>query len=732
MICPHCQSFVKDGLQFCTNCGERLAASRVAREDSRDAAREPEETSERRAVSRGGRGDDATIVEPDALLGLVLDAKYELVGRIGEGGMGAVYRARRVHIGDEVAVKVLHPKYLEDTAAVERFRREARAAAQLHHANVVTIHDYGETVSGGEKFAYIVMELVAGEPLRALLKREKRLAPRRAVQLMRDVCAGVGAAHRRQIVHRDLKPDNIIVLAPDEDHERETVKVVDFGIAKLRDLAVDSTTLTQTGMVVGTPYYMSPEQCRGDRLDARSDVYSLGALFYEMLSGAPPFTAPTVTGVIAKHLTEPPPRLPTGVEQRPTLEHAVMRALSKDPEARQGDAVEFARELAAALDAAERPDARPASGAHLSVSPPTPSSPLAASPQHTWPDPRPVTPTPAREFQQSRGGAPPVYFQQGAGAPPPSGPHAGQPQARKKSRAPVVVGIIVLLLVAVSGLGLLAFMLSRDGARRGSTSDPARNASSNSNGDTANANANANNANASNTNQRLNDRIAIAEAKIVAGAPLSESDLEDLTPQELRFLRNTVYARHGRSFTSGDLQQHFTSRTWYRPRAGYTDDMLDEADRDNLALIQEREGQGGETATADPSAVGKEVADALDSWADSTGEHDLDAHMSHYASTLDTYYNARAVPAGQVRADRAKAFGRYEEMKVELRNVSVTPDSTGARATVVLDKHWRFEGAQCSEGTVKQMLWLARSGNRWLITGEKDLYVYPDRNDDCD
>ncbi|HYN85055.1 MAG TPA: protein kinase [Pyrinomonadaceae bacterium] len=736
MTCPRCQSFVKDGLQFCTNCGERLA-------DSRPLAAEPEDASDGRAVSRGGRGEDATIVEPDALLGRVLDAKYELTGRLGEGGMGAVYRARRVHIGDEVAVKVLHPKYLEDSAAVERFRREARAAAQLHHTNVVTIHDYGETVSGGEKFAYIVMELVTGLSLRTILKREKRLAAGRAVQLMRDVCAGVGAAHRRQIVHRDIKPDNIIVIAPDEDHERETVKVVDFGIAKLRDLAVDSATLTQTGMVVGTPYYMSPEQCRGDSLDARSDVYSLGALLYEMLAGAPPFTAPTVTGVIAKHLTESPPRLPSTVEPRPAIESAVVRALAKDPEARQRDAAEFARELSAAMDAPAAPaDAgkdynspaamNPNVYARTHVPPPH----AAASPP-SWPAPRPVTPTPANEYagRQHEGAqrqpAPPVYYpQQGAGAAQPhAGTHPGQPQPRRKSRAPLVV-LVVLLLVAASGAVLLAVMLAnnRQTPRREANTPAPRGTSANTGAATNTANANT-----ANVNQRLNDRIAVAESKIVAGAPLSESDLNELTPQELRLLRNTVYARHGRQFTSGDLQQHFAARTWYKPRPGYTDDVLDEADQRNLALIQEREGGGGETATADPAAARKEISDALESWAESTGDRDLDQHMSHYAPTLDTYYNARAIPSGQVRADRAKAFGRYDEMRVELRNIAVTTDPSGARATVVFDKHWRFEGTQCSEGTVKQMLSLARAtGGRWLITGEKDLYVYPDRNDDCD
>src|ERR671927_811776 len=242
---------------------------------------------------------------------------------------------------------VLYTKFVNDETLVARFRREARAAAQLHHPNVVTIHDYGEA-RGREGFAYIVMELVRGESLRELLRREGRLEVRRAVSLMRDVCAGVGAAHRRGIVHRDIKPDNIIVVPADEDDAAERVKVVDFGIAKLRDMASDDGTLTAAGAVVGTPFYMSPEQCKGESLGPRADVYSLGALLYEMLAGSPPFNAPSLAGIILKHVSEPPPPLPSDVQAPGDLRLAVARSLSKDPRSRQGAASEFSREIQAA------------------------------------------------------------------------------------------------------------------------------------------------------------------------------------------------------------------------------------------------------------------------------------------------------------------------------------------------------------------------------------------------
>src|SRR5829696_1016551 len=340
MNCPNCHEPLREGAQFCTRCGART----VAMTGDEPGGSWP-------TVRTGPGGAPPAAEAGDSLVGRVLDGKYEIVAPLGSGGMGAVYRARRIHIGDEVAIKVLHSRLTNDEKLVERFRREARAAAQLQHPNVVTIHDYGEARGPGG-FAYIVMELVRGESLRDILKREGRLEPARAVSLMRDVCAGVGAAHRRGIVHRDIKPDNIIVTPADEDRPAESVKVVDFGIAKLRDLAAEGSTLTEAGMMVGTLFYMSPEQCKGEPLDSRADVYSLGAMLHEMLAGAPPFTASNITSLIFKHVGEPPPPLPEDLNVPAALRGAVLRALSKDPDARPRDASEFSREIQSALSSA--------------------------------------------------------------------------------------------------------------------------------------------------------------------------------------------------------------------------------------------------------------------------------------------------------------------------------------------------------------------------------------------
>ncbi|HEX6186221.1 MAG TPA: protein kinase, partial [Pyrinomonadaceae bacterium] len=626
MNCPNCHLPLREGALFCTRCGARTVYGGGATLES-----VPTQSSPTGGYSTAGTPGGGA--PSDSLVGRVLDGKYEVVAPLGTGGMGTVYRARRVLIGDEVAVKVLHQKLTGDEKLVERFRREARAAAQLHHPNVVTIHDYGEA-RGAEAFAYIVMELVRGESLRELLRREGRLEAPRAVSLMRDVCAGVGAAHRRGIVHRDIKPDNIIVTPADEDRPAESVKVVDFGIAKLRDMAAEGSTLTEAGTMVGTLFYMSPEQCKGEPLDSRADVYSLGAMLHEMLAGAPPFTASSMTSIILKHVNEPPPSLPPDLQIPQTLRAAVARALAKDPDERPRDASEFSREIQAAL-AAPAETFRPAGATQQTPEPffPATARPVPVTPTH----PTPATPTadPQSEVTAVAAAArthprPPAHYAPGPPPPPGAYPTRG-------SRRGYVIGLLTVLLVGLGGLSVLAFFYYLSQQNRPAVVNarptPAPRANTNLN------------ASPTPTPYALTDAEQRVEQKILAGALLSPADLSGLTTAQLRTLRNTVYARYGRTFREDDLRQYFPSRPWYSPREGYSDRLLTTNDRANADLVKAFEDNDGAPPRGDDERVTGEIKDALEEWADATKDRDIGKHMSRYADTLETYYKKQNVPA---------------------------------------------------------------------------------------
>ena len=341
MRCQSCQSLLGDDAQFCGSCG--LPTSR----HPSDAATQVDAKATNADVPRAT--DDRHAPREDPRVGLILDSKYKLIESLGQGGMGSVFRAERLHIGDEVAVKLLHQDLVREKQALERFRREARTAAMIRHPNVVSIHDFNDG-TGETSEAYIVMELVRGVSLGNLLRREGRMSPERAVRLMQDICAGVGVAHRQGLLHRDLKPDNVIIAPPNHEGDEEAAKVVDFGLAKVRDVTAQ-TALTQAGAVMGTLYYMAPEQCSGDELDARADVYSLGAMLYEMLTGGPPFRSNNFAGLISKHLHEPPPHFPPSLGVSPAIESVCLRALAKDRNHRQPDAIAFGRDLQQALTA---------------------------------------------------------------------------------------------------------------------------------------------------------------------------------------------------------------------------------------------------------------------------------------------------------------------------------------------------------------------------------------------
>ena len=265
-----------------------------------------------------------------------LGDRYEIGDELGSGGMATVYTGRDRLLGRPVAIKMLAERYAGDDRFVTRFKREARAAAGLNHQNIVSVFDTGDT--NGQHF--IVMELVEGETLADLLKREGPLSPDRAARIGGAVARALQAAHDQGFVHRDVKPGNVMITPSGE------VKVMDFGIAR----AATDDTLTQTGMVLGTASYLSPEQSRGDPVDHRSDVYSLGCVIYEMLGGRPPFEADTPVSLAYKHVNEDPQPLASSAPSVPAeLDAVVMKSLEKEPDRRFASASELGQALTAAV-----------------------------------------------------------------------------------------------------------------------------------------------------------------------------------------------------------------------------------------------------------------------------------------------------------------------------------------------------------------------------------------------
>lgn len=345
MICPLCKTPNADQSRFCSNCGGELAQSIELNDDEVTRVRAAVSKSEASTIVATPTSSGASAaqnIQGDPLSGRTIEGKYRIDSKLGAGGMGAVYRTHRLLIGDEVAVKILHPQHVSEPQATERFRREAQAAARLKHPNAVSIYDFGVTSDG---LVYLVMELVEGQSLREIIKQQGPLTPSAAAEVISQVCAALDEAHRQHIVHRDLKPDNIVVK-PMLNGLR--VKVLDFGIAKLRDLTAGN--LTQTGSVMGTPHYMSPEQCLGEELDSRSDVYSLGIVLYEMLVGVVPFNSPTSTAVVVQHVNQTPPSLRTmNLSISPAVEAVVLHALAKKREDRPQSATALANEMTTAV-----------------------------------------------------------------------------------------------------------------------------------------------------------------------------------------------------------------------------------------------------------------------------------------------------------------------------------------------------------------------------------------------
>jgi len=328
-LCPVCSTEFPDDVKFCPNDGATLRSAAPLSD----------------------------------LVGQVVADRYHVVKKLGEGGMGQVYLAEHVKMGRRSAIKVMNPSMVHDPDAVARFNREASNASRITHPNVCAIYDFGETPEG---LIYLAMEYIEGEALTDLLEREGALKVPRAVHIFRQVADALQAAHDLGIVHRDLKPDNIMLTK--NKGGADVVKVVDFGIAKAVSGDESGQKVTKTGLVVGTPEFMSPEQLSGDKLDGRSDLYSLALVFYKMLAGELPFKADTVQETMIKRLTDEPAKLAATRPDLPFpagLQEVLDNALARTPVDRYQTVSKFGQDVASVTGTGSATVAVPATRANV-------------------------------------------------------------------------------------------------------------------------------------------------------------------------------------------------------------------------------------------------------------------------------------------------------------------------------------------------------------------------------
>jgi serine/threonine protein kinase len=353
------------------------------------------------------------VAPPDPLIGQVMAGRYLVQKKLGEGGMGAVYLAQHTVLEKAVALKVLHGEFARKPDLVERFMQEAKAASRIRHENVIDISDFG---TAGENLVFFAMELLNGHDLHEEIARARlaktRLPWDRSRKIFLQICAALSAAHAQGIVHRDLKPENIYLV--DWLGHKDFVKLLDFGIAKLTEVSEGDRKLTRTGMLFGTPEYMSPEQARGENVDHRVDIYAMGCILYQLCTGRVPFEAENFMGILSLHLTEPPPPMGVpllqGIGAPVELEYIVMKALSKSRTERWQTVDEMANAIRALHGEAAQPigevrvpriESRPPGGegggagastgmrnrtewkGNLSV--PVDDMPLPPPPKATWP-----------------------------------------------------------------------------------------------------------------------------------------------------------------------------------------------------------------------------------------------------------------------------------------------------------------------------------------------------------
>jgi serine/threonine-protein kinase len=371
MICPHCGVEIGAGARFCGACGKATL---------------PTESD-----------PHIPLAQVAELAGKEIAGRYRILTKLGEGGMGAVYRGEQISLRRSVAVKLLRAELSANPVLLRRFSAEAEAVAKLSHPNTVNVYDFGQDTDGS---LFIAMELIEGRSLRSAIAEEGPFAPPRALHIAAQVAASLADAHAHSIVHRDLKPDN--VMLQDRGRHKDVVRVLDFGIAKLRDDSrATQQAMTQAGDMLGTPQYMAPEQIKGEAIDGRTDIYALGCMLYEMVTGRMPFEAPTIMAMLSKHLIEapvPPSQRRPDLGLSPAIDQLVLAAMAKEPGRRPPTMEQYGEQIAAL--AATLPPLEPSRSRSQSVAPPvnvaTPAAPsafAALTPQAAPWTPPPIPPT---------------------------------------------------------------------------------------------------------------------------------------------------------------------------------------------------------------------------------------------------------------------------------------------------------------------------------------------------
>ncbi|MBZ0233903.1 MAG: protein kinase, partial [Deltaproteobacteria bacterium] len=453
MKCPHCGVDKPDDARFCGACGRAATGTEPSYKELTGAV--PVQTAD--------------------IVGREIAGRYRVLTKLGEGGMGAVYRGEQISLKRKVAIKVLRPELSRDPALVRRFNAEAELVARLSHPHTVNIYDFGQDADGS---LFIAMEFLEGRSLRQVMTQEGPLPPWRALAIARQIAAALADAHGHGIVHRDLKPDNVMLTERGKD--KDVVRVLDFGIAKLRDDDRQTVNaMTRAGDLIGTPQYMAPEQIRGEPVDGRTDVYALGAMLYEMLTGRLPFEGPTVMAILSKHLTdtpEPPTVRRPDLGLPRELDVLVMTALAKDPAQRQPTMERLGEDVAhlhAQLGGAGMAGPRSAmmsapqvvQRADHQTPLPMPSGPPPGVPR-TYP-PGAMQPLPVSAPPSSHGpmaGPMPGPVPGPVPMPPMTTPAAyAMSGASKKSKAPLVIALVVLL---AAGGGAAAYFATRSSSRK--------------------------------------------------------------------------------------------------------------------------------------------------------------------------------------------------------------------------------------------------------------------------